>query len=182
MASAKAKQINSKAKAYLINFAPTIGAVVAVALYAVVINLVRSGQKGLLDASSWESLLTYVPIAIATIVLATVIRSVLISKYDLSIIGITPKESALSFIPIAIIIVLCFVGVGFGLKTSYIQDDVIYEKGFLGVGSTQSIISQSTKWTLSDDDVYTITLSNGKQYSAHKSSDAGKQIEKIIGM
>lgn len=179
----KAKPISGKAKAYFINFAPTVGAALVMGIYALVVFLIRQNVDGfVLDQTAWEGILTYIPFAGALVVVAHIVRSFLLSKYDLSVIGIEPKEFKNSFFPIAIALVLSVVAIGFALKTSYIKDDVIYENKFMALSTSESIISSQTKWSLSDDNVYTLTLSNGKQFSASKYSQAGKQIEKIIGM
>ena len=176
------RKIENKAVAVLIYLAPYIAAALLVGLYALLLYFLRPVfAKGLLvTQTGWESLLTYLPMAIGLFVAARCVKKAILKKIDLSVIGVESLgKSKPSFIPVAIVAVLIAVALGFGMKTVAVDGNKIVETGFWGVGSQTSTVSEKTKWQ-EKDGVYTVYLSNGKQYDIQKDSDAGKQIEKVL--
>ena len=179
----KIKVIEKKPLAYFLNFLPALISALIIGLFALTVFIIRENVDGfVMDAAIWESLLTYIPMVIAAVMTAFVVRQAILSRFDLSVIGLEHKKSKMTFILVGISVVLAVLAFGFGAKTTYIKDDVICENRLFGAGTIKTYITPRTKCSLSDDGRYTITISNGRKYTAKKNSEAGKHIEKIFGI
>ena len=191
------KQPKNKFTAICIYFAPYITAVVCIVVYAIFVNLFRNLACNwmLIEQDIWGNLLTYVPISIASIVVAMVVNKLIQTKVDLSIIGIKQaekkgKSSVFSFLLLAICLICAFVSVGFACSFSYLEvkkvkgqigppSYYVVDTGFMGVAPTKTVITKDVKWEYADGK-YTLKLRNGKEYDIKKDSDAGKAFSQLV--
>jgi hypothetical protein len=63
-----------------------------------------------------------------------------------------------------------------GSKSYYITDS-----GFMGIGKSETVISNSVKWEF-DETTFTIKLKNGNSYKIKKDSKAGKAFSELVDL
>ncbi len=192
------KQPRNKFIAVSIYFAPYIIAVVCIVLYACLVNVFRAlASDGMVfEQDVWSNLLTYAPISIAFIIVAIVVNKLIRAKIDLSIIGIkqtekNAKSGIFSFLMIAVCIICAVVSIGFACSYSYLEikqikgqvggspSYYVVDTGFMGFTPSKTVISEDIKWEYADG-MYTISLSNGKQYRIKKDTKAGKAFSELV--
>ena len=186
------KRINNKFVAVCIYFAPYLIAVACIALYAVVVNLIRviATDEMVITQSALVDLLTYLPISVAFILLAITASAKIREKVDLSVIGIKEnkrKNSKFSFIIVAISLICIFVSVGFAssyasVKVKNVGGSLSYyivETGFMGIGKSESVITKNVDYEY-DGKVFTVRLKNGKTYKVNDDTKAGKLISQLL--
>ena len=189
----RVKQPKNKFRAICLYFAPYVFAVACIIGYALIVYLARQCNYGgyLTKQNTFSALLTYVPISVAFIIIASKVSKVIRSKFDLSIIGISPAESQtngrISFFTLVITLICAFVSIGCATNVSYVSTKqvggtnsyYITEKSFLGLYETNTVISSSTKMEY-DGKQFTVSLSNGKNYVIDKNTDAGTIVSELF--
>lgn len=177
------KQPKNKFLAILLYFAPYVSAVLCIVLYAVGVWLFRDiASNGMQTEQPFLStLLTYLPLTVALILIAISVSKHVRSVWDLSVIGIEPTEKKkVSFLIVAIVALCVAVSVGFAGSFSYLSKKqvggstsyYVTETGFMGIGETKTVLSKSSDMEF-DGSTYTIKLSNGKEYKVKKNTKAG---------
>lgn len=187
------KQPKNKFNAILLYLTPYLCAVLAIVVYALIVSICQNSVYDgyMTKQSTLTLLLTYAPVSVAFIIIATLVSKSIRSSYDLSIIGITKNEkkssARASFFTLVIILVCCFISLGSASNVSYISKKqvggsysyYVTEMGFLGLYKTDAIISSSTQMEY-DGEKFIILLSNDKKYTVDKNSNAGQIVSELF--
>lgn len=175
------KKVENKTSAILLYALPYIVGLVTIIIFALVYNLaLENTEYGYaLKQSLVQSLLTYVPLVIGSLLITYLLKRTVRKLFDLEVIDVKKDEKPISFLPVAIAI-LCFaLSLIFGGQRAYVNGNVISEKTAFSVNKT--VYTNNTEWEYDfDTKEYTITLASGKKFVASKDSKAGQEIEKVL--
>lgn len=175
------KKVENKTKAILLFTLPYIVGLITIIIFALVYNLaLKTTEYGYaLKQSFVQSLLTYLPLVVGSLLLSYLLKRLVRKLFDLEVIGVKKDEKTISFLPVAIAI-LCFaLSLVFGGQRAYVSGNVISEKTAFSVNKT--VYTSSIDWEYDfDTREYVITLASGKKFIASKDSKAGQEIEKVL--
>ena len=175
------KKVENKTTAILLFALPYIVGLALIVSFALVYSLALSETEYgyVLKQTFLESILTYLPLAIGSLIVAYLLKRAIRKNFDLEIIGVEKVKKPISFFPIAIVVICFAVSMIFGMQRAYVKDNVISEKTAFKVNRT--VYSSSTDWEYDfDSKEYTIILASGKKFVASKNSKGGQEIEKVL--